>query len=206
MREPAQAEGQKGPNRIQPQLQSGYYSVILKKVIIHTDGACEGNPGPGGWAAILEYGDAKKEISGGMIATTNNRMELTAALEALNCLKMPCEVDLFTDSEYLRNGITKWIHAWKAKGWKKKTIKNMDLWQALDTAASRHKVRWHWVRGHAGHTQNERCDVLAVAEAQKFKKSHSAAERKAACAAFLAERAGIPGQPEQMERQPIELL
>jgi ribonuclease HI len=178
----------------------------LKKVIIHTDGACEGNPGPGGWAAILEYGSVKKEISGGVIATTNNRMELTAALEALNRLKEPCEVDLFTDSEYLRDGITKWIHSWKAKGWKKKTIKNIDLWQALDAARSRHKVRWHWVRGHAGHDLNERCDVLAVQQTQKFKRTHSAAERKAACQAFLAERAGMPGEPELLKGEPIQLL
>jgi ribonuclease HI len=167
----------------------------LKKVTIHTDGACEGNPGPGGWAAILEYGGVKKEVSGGAIATTNNRMELTAALEALVRLKEPCEVDLFTDSEYLRNGITKWIHGWKAKGWRKGTIKNVDLWQALDTAARRHKVAWHWVRGHAGHPLNERCDVLAVAETKKLRQTYTNAQLKAACAAFVAERAPA-GEPE----------
>ncbi len=173
----------------------------MKKVTIHTDGACEGNPGPGGWAAILEYGSVKKEICGGVVATTNNRMELAAALEALNRLKEPCEVEVFTDSEYLREGITKWIHAWKAKGWKKK-VKNMDLWQALDAAASRHKIGWHWLKGHAGHPGNERCDLLATQEAQKFKKTHSAEELKAAREKFLAERAQIPGQPELLKGGP----
>jgi len=177
-------------------LSSRYNDVILKKVTIHTDGACEGNPGPGGWAAILEYGAVRKEISGGVIATTNNRMELTAALEALNRLKERCAVDLFTDSEYLRNGITKWIHGWKAKGWKKGTIKNIDLWKGLDAAASRHQIAWHWVRGHAGHPLNERCDVLAVQETKKFQTSHTNAERKAARAAFVAERVGVPEQPD----------
>jgi ribonuclease HI len=180
---------------------SRYNRVILKKVTIHTDGACEGNPGPGGWAAILEYGAVRKEISGGVIATTNNRMELTAALEALTRLKERCAVDLFTDSEYLRNGITKWIYGWKAKGWKKGTIKNIDLWKALDGAASRHQVAWHWVRGHAGHPLNERCDVLAVQEAQKFRQSHTNAERKAARAAFVAERVGVLEQPELLGGQ-----
>jgi len=183
---------------------SRYNDIILKKVTIHTDGACEGNTGPGGWAAILEYGAVRKEISGGVIATTNNRMELTAALEALNRLKERCAVDLFTDSEYLRNGITKWIHGWKAKGWKKGTIKNIDLWQALDAAASRHKVEWHWVRGHAGHPLNERCDVLAVQETQKFRQSHTNAERKAARAAFVAGRVGVPEQPELLAGGPKE--
>jgi ribonuclease HI len=140
----------------------------LKLVTIHTDGACEGNPGPGGWAAILEYGSAKKEISGGTPDTTNNRMELTAALEALNHLKHPCHVNLYTDSLYLRDGITRWIHAWKRSGWKKK-IKNEDLWRALDTAASRHRVTWHWVRGHSGHPLNERCDTLATRAARTAK-------------------------------------
>jgi ribonuclease HI len=176
----------------------------VKKVIIHTDGACEGNPGPGGWAAILEYSGVKREICGGVIATTNNRMELAAALEALNRLKEPCEVEVFTDSEYLRDGITKWIRAWKAKGWKKK-VKNIDLWQALDAAAARHKVEWRWLRGHSGHSLNERCDLLATQEAQKFKKTHSADTLKAACDTFLAERARIPGQPELLEGEPPQL-
>jgi ribonuclease HI len=183
-------------NPFRPPSANRYNTLLLKKVIIHTDGSCEGNPGPGGWAAILEYGGVRKEISGGVIATTNNRMELTAALEALQRLKEPCAVDLYTDSEYLRDGITKWIHAWKAKGWKKKGIKNVDLWQALDLAARRHQVAWHWVRGHAGHPLNERCDVLAVQETKQFRQTHTAAQRQAACETFLAERAGIPGQTE----------
>ena len=177
----------------------------MKKVVIHTDGACEGNPGPGGWAAVLEYGGVRKEISGGVIATTNNRMELCAALEALLRLKEPCQVDVFTDSEYLRDGITKWIHAWKAKGWKKK-VKNRDLWQALDAAVARHKVDWHWVRGHAGHPLNERCDLLATQEAQKFKGKHTAQELQIACDAFLAGRSQLPGQPELLADQPTEIL
>lgn len=175
--------------------------AALKKVTIHTDGACEGNPGPGGWAAVLEYGDVKKEISGGAIATTNNRMELTAALEALTRLKEPCTVDLFTDSEYVRNGITKWIHGWKAKGWRKGTIKNVDLWKALDTAAAHHKVAWHWVRGHAGHPLNERCDALAVEETKKLRQTYTAAQLKAARAAFVAERAPA-GEPELLPGEP----
>lgn len=142
----------------------------------------------------------KKEISGGAIATTNNRMELTAALEALQRLKESCAVDLFTDSEYLRNGITKWIHAWKAKGWRKGTIKNVDLWQALDTEARRHKVAWHWVRGHAGHPLNERCDVLAVAETKKLRQTYTATQLKAARAAFVAERTPA-GEPELLPGQ-----
>jgi ribonuclease HI len=178
----------------------------MKKVVIHTDGACEGNPGPGGWAAVLEYGGVRKEISGGVIATTNNRMEICAALEALLRLKEPCQVDVFTDSEYLRDGITKWIHAWKAKGWKKKTIKNMDLWQAMDAAVSRHKVGWHWVRGHAGHPLNERCDLLATQEAKKFKARHTAQELKTACDEFLAGRSQLPGQPELLADPPPESL
>ena len=133
-------------------------------VIIHTDGACSGNPGPGGWGAILESNDHRKEIKGGDPHTTNNRMELTAAIMALETLKRPCTVELHTDSEYLRNGITKWIIGWKRNGWRtadKKPVKNVDLWQRLDTAIAHHKVRWHWVRGHSGHDLNERADALA---------------------------------------------
>jgi len=133
-------------------------------VVIHTDGACSGNPGPGGWGAILESGDHRKEISGGEAVTTNNRMELMAAIEALKALKVPSVVDLYTDSNYLRGGITGWIHGWKKNGWitaAKKPVKNVELWQALDEAAQRHEVRWHWVKGHAGHDDNERADELA---------------------------------------------
>jgi ribonuclease HI len=133
-------------------------------VIIHTDGACSGNPGPGGWAAILAYGDRRKELKGGEAHTTNNRMELTAAIAALEALTRPCLVDIHTDSEYLRNGIMRWMQQWKRNGWRtadKKPVKNVDLWQRLDAAAVKHRVRWHWLRGHAGHALNERADQLA---------------------------------------------
>lgn len=135
----------------------------LPRVIIYTDGACEGNPGPGGWAASLNYGGAVKEISGGEKDTTNNRMELTAALRALEALKQPCKVDLYTDSEYLKRGVTEWLAGWKARQWKRKEgpLKNADLWMALDSALSKHKINWHWVRGHAGQAVNERVDLLA---------------------------------------------
>lgn len=133
-------------------------------VEIYTDGACSGNPGPGGWGALLLYGDHEKEIYGGELETTNNRMELTAAIEALKLLKRSCEVHLHTDSTYVRNGITQWIHGWKTKGWKnsaKKPVKNADLWQALDEATKRHDIKWFWVKGHAGDPGNERADALA---------------------------------------------
>ncbi|NVJ96765.1 MAG: ribonuclease HI [Alphaproteobacteria bacterium] len=133
-------------------------------VEIYTDGACSGNPGPGGWGALLLYGEHEKEITGGAFETTNNRMELTAAIEALMLLKRPCEVHIHTDSTYVRDGITKWINGWKAKGWKtaaKKPVKNAELWQALDEAVKRHDVQWFWVKGHAGHPENERADALA---------------------------------------------
>ncbi len=135
-----------------------------KAVDIFTDGACSGNPGPGGWGAILRYGGAEKELYGGEPATTNNRMELMAAIQALESLKRPVTVRLYTDSEYVKNGITKWIHGWKAKGWKtadNKPVKNVDLWQRLDAAQQQHDIGFHWVRGHAGHPENERADELA---------------------------------------------
>jgi ribonuclease HI len=138
--------------------------VSAQSVTIHTDGACSGNPGPGGWGAILEFGDHKKELKGGEAHTTNNRMELMGAIAALEALTRPCEVDLHTDSTYLRDGIMSWIKKWKQNGWKtadKKPVKNIDLWQRLDTALARHTVRWHWVKGHAGHGMNERADELA---------------------------------------------
>jgi len=133
-------------------------------VVIHTDGACSGNPGPGGWGAILAFGKHVKELKGGEPQTTNNRMELMAAIEALEALKRPCLVDIHTDSEYLRNGIMRWIHAWKRNGWRtadRKPVKNADLWQRLDALCARHRVRWHWLKGHAGHVLNERADALA---------------------------------------------
>ena len=136
----------------------------MKKVSIWTDGACSGNPGPGGWGAILVYNGNEKELFGGEAETTNNRMELMAAIEALNALKTACDVDLYTDSAYVRNGILQWLEGWKRKGWKtadKKPVKNQDLWQALDEARARHSLRWHWVKGHAGDPMNERADELA---------------------------------------------
>lgn len=136
----------------------------LKAVDIFTDGACSGNPGPGGWGAILRYGTVEKELYGGEPATTNNRMELMAAIQALEALKKPVKVRLYTDSEYVKNGITKWIHGWKAKGWKtadNKPVKNEDLWKRLDAAKRQHEIEFHWVRGHAGHPENERADALA---------------------------------------------
>jgi ribonuclease HI len=135
-----------------------------KLVEIFTDGACSGNPGPGGWGAILRYGDVEKELNGGEPATTNNRMELMAAIMAIEAVKRPCEIHLHTDSEYLRQGITTWIHSWKARGWKtadKKPVKNVDLWQRLELATETHDVHWHWVKGHSGHVENERADELA---------------------------------------------
>jgi ribonuclease HI len=135
-----------------------------KRVVVHTDGACSGNPGPGGWGAILEFNGRAKELSGGAPETTNNRMELTAAIEALRALKGPCVVELHTDSEYLRNGIMQWIHGWKRNGWKtagRKPVKNADLWQALEAETAAHEIDWRWVKGHSGHDLNERADELA---------------------------------------------
>jgi len=133
-------------------------------VKIHTDGACSGNPGPGGWGAVLRYQGKSRELSGGEVETTNNRMEMMAAIQALEALTRPSTVNLHTDSTYLRDGITKWIHAWKKRGWKtasKKPVKNVDLWQRLEEAMARHEVEWRWVKGHAGHPENERADALA---------------------------------------------
>ena len=134
------------------------------KVYIYTDGACKGNPGPGGWGALMKYKDTEKEFCGGEAQTTNNRMEMTAAIEALSQLKRPCDVVLTTDSQYLRKGITQWIANWKKRGWKtaaKKPVKNADLWQQLDALAQKHNITWNWVKGHSGHIENERADELA---------------------------------------------
>ncbi|GAB2189959.1 ribonuclease HI [Sessilibacter sp. MAH1] len=136
----------------------------LKSVEIFTDGACKGNPGPGGWGALLRYNGNEKSFYGGEANTTNNRMELTAAIKGLEALKEPCQVDLTTDSQYVRKGVTEWINQWKKNGWKtsaKKPVKNVDLWQELDHLASVHSVAWHWVKGHAGHRENEIADELA---------------------------------------------
>ena len=143
------------------------------RVRIYTDGACSGNPGPGGWGAILLYNGTEREISGGEAHTTNNRMELLAAIEALEALKRPCRVDLFTDSQYLRQGVTAWIHNWKARGWltaDRKPVKNEDLWRRIDAARQRHAVVWHWVKGHASDPLNNRVDALAVAAMAPFKR------------------------------------
>jgi ribonuclease HI len=143
-----------------------------ERVVIHTDGACSGNPGPGGWGAVLAYKGREKELSGGEAMTTNNRMELMAAISALESLKRPCTVDLYTDSEYVRLGVTQWLANWKGRGWRtadKKPVKNEDLWRRLDAAQARHQVTWHWVKGHAGHAENERVDALARAGMAPFK-------------------------------------
>lgn len=137
---------------------------VPTRVTIYTDGACSGNPGPGGWGAVLQYGDAKKEINGGTSETTNNRMEMMAAIMALESLKRPMAVDLYTDSTYVRSGITEWLPGWKRRNWRtaaKKPVKNVDLWQRLDSAAAAHQIAWHWVKGHAGNPGNERADELA---------------------------------------------
>lgn len=136
----------------------------MKQITIYTDGACRGNPGPGGWGAVLQYGEHQRELYGGEPDTTNNRMELTAALQALEALREPCDIDLTTDSEYVRKGITEWLPSWKKRNWKtadRKPVKNADLWQALEQAAARHRIRWHWVKGHSGHNGNEQADMLA---------------------------------------------
>jgi len=172
-------------------------SQSLKKVTLHTDGACEGNPGPGGWAAVLEHGARTKEIAGGVAATTNNRMELQAAIAALNALKEPCEVEAFTDSEYLRDGVTEWLSAWKARGWRtadKKPVKNEDLWRQLDESVARHHVHWHWLKGHAGHPLNERCDQLARAEIDALRKRFTPAQLAARLEAFEQDRAPVKRQ------------
>jgi ribonuclease HI len=144
----------------------------MSVVEIWTDGACSGNPGPGGWGALLRYGDKEKELYGGQANTTNNQMELMAAIEALNALKKPCTVELTTDSQYVKGGMTGWIFGWKKNGWKtanKKPVKNVELWQALDEAVSRHQVNWHWIKGHAGHAENEKADELARLGMEAYK-------------------------------------
>jgi ribonuclease HI len=146
----------------------------MKRVTIHTDGGCHGNPGPGGWAAVLTYGKFTRALSGAEPATTNNRMELTAAIEALKALKEPCVVEFHTDSQYLRHGITLWIEGWKRNGWRTKSkepVKNEDLWRALDQVRAPHQIDWRWVKGHAGHAGNERCDQLATEAIARLRQS-----------------------------------
>ena len=149
----------------------------MKHVTIHTDGACSGNPGPGGWGALLQSGPHAREIKGGAPDTTNNRMELTAVIEALRALRAPCRVALYTDSTYVKNGITKWLAAWRANNWRtkdRKPVRNEDLWRILDGLRERHEIVWHHVKGHAGHAENERADALARAGMQPFLKRQAA--------------------------------
>ncbi len=137
---------------------------MAKSVQIFTDGACKGNPGPGGWGALLRFGDAEKALCGGESETTNNRMELTAVIRALEALNRPCEVEMTTDSQYVKQGINQWIHGWKRNGWRtasKQPVKNVDLWKQLDALVAQHQIQWHWVKGHSGHPENERADELA---------------------------------------------
>ena len=145
-----------------------------KTVYLFTDGACKGNPGAGGWGVLLRYGGHEKELFGGEAQTTNNRMELTAVLSGLKTLNRPCDVVICTDSKYVKNGMESWIHNWKKNGWKtagRQPVKNADLWQQLDEQVARHRVRWHWVKGHAGHTENERADALANRGAEQVLRS-----------------------------------
>ncbi len=146
--------------------------MSVSKVIIHTDGACSGNPGPGGWGVVMDFRGMRKELSGGAKLTTNNQMEIVAAVEALKALTRACTVEMHVDSQYVKDGITKWIFNWKRNGWKtadKKPVKNTDLWQALDNAIQRHTISWHWVKGHDGHPENERADELAREGMRPFK-------------------------------------
>ena len=162
----------------------------VKKVVIHSDGGCHGNPGPGGWAAVLAYGKHVRELKGGVPATTNNRMELQAAIEALRILKEPCQIDFHTDSQYVRQGISQWISGWKRNGWRtstKQAVKNANLWRELDAATAMHKIQWHWVKGHAGHTENERCDELANEAIAAVKARYTSQQLKALLEEFKAE-------------------
>src|SRR6266498_3864674 len=153
----------------------------MKKVTLYSDGACEGNPGPGGWAAILTYGAHERDITGGVPATTNNRMELTAAVEGIKALKEPCEVEFFTDSQYVQTGVSEWLKDWKLRGWKtkdKKPVKNEDLWRQLEAEASKHEITWRWLKGHAGDEMNERCDLLARNEILKIRQKFNPEQLK----------------------------
>ena len=161
----------------------------MKKVVIHTDGGCHGNPGPGGWAATLAYGTQVREVSGGEPATTNNRMEIQAAIQALRALNQPCAVRIHTDSDYLRQGITSWIHGWRKRGWVTATrepVKNRDLWQELDDIARVHRVDWRWVRGHNGDRWNELCDQLATQAIERLVRETPKADLAAAKSSFMA--------------------
>lgn len=170
----------------------------MKNVVLYSDGACEGNPGPGGWAVILTYGERKRELAGGVPATTNNRMEITAAVEGLKALKEPCEVEFFTDSQYVQNGISEWVRIWKFNGWKtkdKKPVKNEDLWRQLDAESKKHRITWRWLKGHAGHPMNERCDFLARMEIQKIRQSHKPEQLKALLEEFKRQSENVKPAP-----------
>lgn len=169
----------------------------MKRVIVYTDGGCHGNPGPGGWAAILRFGSHVRLLSGAELATTNNRMELVSAIAALSALKEPCQVDLHTDSQYLRQGITKWLRLWKHNNWQtaeRQPVKNKDLWCQLDAAQQRHRVTWHWVKGHAGHADNEQCDRAAAEALSKLRSEYTALELAEALQAFLVAQKNPNGQ------------
>ncbi len=179
-----------GPRRLARSLREGVEraSEAVKNVIIYTDGACKGNPGPGGWAAVLIYGSNVRELTGGAPATTNNRMELQAAIEALQALKEPCKVDLHTDSAYLRNGVTKWVEKWRACGWLtngKVPVRNQDLWMMLENSQARHAITWHWVKGHGSNPHNIRCDRLAKLQIAEINRSHSHSDLKAHLSTFF---------------------
>lgn len=167
----------------------------MKRVTIHSDGGCENNPGPGGWGAVLRFGAHVKEINGGAPATTNNRMELQGAIEALRVLKEPCEIEFHTDSQYVKKGISEWIKGWKARGWRtadKQPVKNEDLWRALDAQAAKHKIHWRWVKGHAGNPDNELCDQLATAAIAEVKRRYSSRELLDHLAEFQAAQSPTP--------------
>lgn len=162
-------------------------SLNWPAVVVHTDGGCQGNPGVGAWACVLQSGDRRREHSGGALATTNNRMELSAAIGALRLLKRPCRVTLYTDSDYLRQGITGWIQGWKRNGWKtrdKMPVKNQDLWRELDALAGVHRIEWKWLKGHAGHAENERCDFLAGSMMDRLRREAGPARLAAALKEF----------------------
>ena len=162
-----------------------------KKITIHTDGACDGNPGPGGWAALLRCGNHVRELTDGEPATTNNRMELQAAISALRAVRESCDITLFTDSEYMRQGITEWLPHWKANHWRtadRKAVKNEDLWRQLEQVTARHNVTWQWLKGHVGHRDNERCDRLAGTEIEKLRRNYSPEKLAALREVFVASR------------------
>ncbi len=168
-------------------------SASSTKVVIHTDGGCQGNPGVGAWAWVIEHGEQMWELSGGVPATTNNRMELQAAIQALKSLNQPCDIEFHTDSNYLRQGIMTWVAGWKRNGWRttdKKPVKNQDQWQELDVLAAKHRITWKWLKGHAGHALNERCDQLAGKAMADVRKKFSPAELRAALADFTAAETG----------------